>query len=96
MATPPNLNEKSGVINRTPYATVGDSGGLPRRAGGGREGRRNRASFSLATSTMVVPGAFFEAGGAGKGASADRDTVKDPSPWLGGRAESPSMVRVGG
>ncbi|CAM9133509.1 unnamed protein product, partial [Scytosiphon promiscuus] len=95
MATPPNLNENGSVTHRTPYATIGDSGGLTRRGAGGREGRRGRASFSLATSPMMAPGASYAgsaAGGAGTGAPADREALKGASPWLGGRTESPSTA----
>ncbi len=82
-ATPP----PSLAGSRTPFSTVGDSGGGPR--GGGREGRRGRASLSMATSPLVLPGAVV-AGGAG--GSGRKDPVNDGSPWLGGRAESPSTT----
>lgn len=41
---------------------------------------------------MVVPGALLAGGGTGE-APANREALKDSSPWLGGRTESPSMVR---
>eukprot|EP00752_Nemacystus_decipiens_P008045 g7190.t1 len=81
-ATPPNL-----TMSRTPFATVGDSGGL--RGAGVRQGRRGRASLSMATSPLVLPGAVT-AGGAGE--SGQQDAVNEGSPWMGGRAESPSTA----
>lgn len=83
MATPPNLTS-------TPFAAAGDSGGL--KGIGVRQARRGRASFSMATSPLVVPGAVTAAGGAGE--SGQQEPVKDGSPWMGGRAESPSTVGV--
>jgi len=90
-ATPPPS------LARTPFSTVGDSGGSGVGGGGGlrggREGRRGRASLSMVTSPLVLPGAVA-AGGAG--GSGQRDVVNEGSPWLGGRAESPSTVSFGG
>eukprot|EP00903_Cladosiphon_okamuranus_P008542 g8201.t1 len=85
MATPPNLTT---LGRTTPFSTVGNSRGL--KGLGIRKGRRGRASLSMATSPLVVPGAvaFGGAGDAGE----QQDAGKDESPWVGGRAESPSTA----
>lgn len=93
MATPPNI-----TLSRAPLATAGDSNSGGLRGIGVRQGsRRGRASLSMATSPLVVPGAVTVAAGAGAGDSEQQDAVKDGgSPWMGGRAESPSTVGVRG